>query len=129
MAPPESSGVIRAPDRGSFPLDHFGECTEEQRKYMRCLSRNKFDNMSCRHLSQAYLQCRMDNGLMTKEDMSRLGFLPSETAEVSPRKRKERRKEEDGFVPALTLTLPIYRRLGLAYVFDQLSSFVETFTK
>lgn len=29
---------------------------------------------SCHHLAKAYLQCRMDKGLMAKEDLNNLGF-------------------------------------------------------
>ena len=30
----------RPPDKGSFPLDHFKECTEGKKMYMECLKRN-----------------------------------------------------------------------------------------
>lgn len=30
------------------------------REYMQCLKANKNNNGACRHLSKAYLQCRMD---------------------------------------------------------------------
>jgi len=64
----------RAPDKGSFPLDHFGECKIFKEKFMACLSSNKFDNSKCRIQSKDYLECRMDNQLMTKEPLEKLGF-------------------------------------------------------
>ena len=39
-----------------------------------CLSENNHKNSECRQQSKDYLQCRMDRGLMAKEDWSKLGF-------------------------------------------------------
>ncbi|KAJ3607924.1 hypothetical protein NHX12_024975 [Muraenolepis orangiensis] len=64
----------RAPDKGAFPLDHLGECKGFKDAFMKCLSDSKFDNSKCRLQSKDYLQCRMDNQLMTKEPMEKLGF-------------------------------------------------------
>ncbi|XP_061563711.1 cytochrome c oxidase assembly protein COX19 [Cololabis saira] len=64
----------RAPDKGSFPLDHFGECTGFKEKFMKCLRENSFDNSVCRLQSKDYLECRMDHQLMTKEPLEKLGF-------------------------------------------------------
>nr|KAF6348120.1 cytochrome c oxidase assembly factor COX19 [Myotis myotis] len=50
----------RPPDKGSFPLDHFGECRRFQEKFMKCLRDNKFENALCRHESKEYLECRME---------------------------------------------------------------------
>ena len=63
-----------APDKGSFPLDHDGECKVAYLKYMVCLSENGNKNSECRQQSMNYLQCRMDNNLMAKEEWSKLGF-------------------------------------------------------
>ncbi|KAK9717349.1 Cytochrome c oxidase assembly protein cox19 [Basidiobolus ranarum] len=62
------------PDRGSFPLDHEGECKEAMMEYMECLKQNKAVNGACRDLSKAYLKCRMERDLMTKDDFKNLGF-------------------------------------------------------
>ncbi|KAJ0060274.1 hypothetical protein NL108_007784 [Boleophthalmus pectinirostris] len=64
----------RAPDKGSFPLDHFGECKAFKDKFMKCLSENNFDNSLCRLQSKEYLECRMEHQLMTKEPLEKLGF-------------------------------------------------------
>ncbi|RKP07113.1 hypothetical protein THASP1DRAFT_3106, partial [Thamnocephalis sphaerospora] len=63
------------PDRGSFPLDHYGsECKNVMQQYMLCLRENRQSIEPCRHLSKAYLQCRMDHELMDKDEMRNLGF-------------------------------------------------------
>ena len=52
----------KPPDNGSFPLDHFRECSEAKESYMACLKENSMraDSDECRKLSASYLQCRMD---------------------------------------------------------------------
>lgn len=72
----------RAPDKGSFPLDHFGECSEAKAKYVACLRENGMhaDAEECRQLSAAYLQCRMDTKLMAKEDLHKLGYAGSSSS-------------------------------------------------
>ncbi|XP_062858865.1 cytochrome c oxidase assembly protein COX19 [Trichomycterus rosablanca] len=64
----------RPPDKGSFPIDHFGECKAFKEKFMQCLRDNNFDNSLCRLQSKEYLECRMDRHLMAKEPLERLGF-------------------------------------------------------
>ena len=63
-----------APDKGSFPLDHDGECKEFYLKFMVCLSDNNNSNSACRQQSKNYLNCRMEKGLMEKESWRRLGY-------------------------------------------------------
>ncbi|CAH1794976.1 unnamed protein product [Owenia fusiformis] len=62
------------PEKGSFPLDHLGECKAQMVKYMKCLRTHKNENSKCRLESKEYLQCRMDNDLMKKEDWKKLGL-------------------------------------------------------
>ena len=75
----------RAPEKGVFPLDHFGECKQVgvrycacthtlhclvnmlvnlglqiSQQYLACLKENANDAAKCRELSKLYLQCRMD---------------------------------------------------------------------
>ncbi|XP_048407934.1 cytochrome c oxidase assembly protein COX19 [Stegostoma tigrinum] len=74
----------RPPDKGSFPLDHLGECKEFKEKFMNCLRASKFDNSLCRQQSKEYLECRMERQLMTKEPLEKLGFkdlIDSNTSE------------------------------------------------
>uniref|UniRef100_A0A182PK93 Flavoprotein domain-containing protein n=1 Tax=Anopheles epiroticus TaxID=199890 RepID=A0A182PK93_9DIPT len=66
--------IPTAPEKGSFPLDHGGQCRKLMLFYMRCLRENADDNSACREESKAYLQCRMDNDLMAREDFSKLGY-------------------------------------------------------
>lgn len=62
------------PLKGSFPLDHEGECKKSMLRYMICLRENSNQNSECRQLSKEYLECRMQNQLMAKEEWSKLGF-------------------------------------------------------
>ncbi|XP_054573032.1 cytochrome c oxidase assembly protein COX19 [Eptesicus fuscus] len=64
----------RPPDKGSFPLDHFGECKRFQEQFMKCLRASKFESALCRHESKAYLECRMERQLMAQEPLEKLGF-------------------------------------------------------
>ncbi|KAL7420059.1 Cytochrome c oxidase assembly protein cox19 [Cryptotrichosporon argae] len=65
---------VSPPQRGSFPLDHDGECKTYMLAYMRCIKANAQDNGACRPESRAYLECRMDHGLMQRDDMANLGL-------------------------------------------------------
>ncbi|KAJ8362817.1 hypothetical protein SKAU_G00116480 [Synaphobranchus kaupii] len=64
----------RPPDKGSFPLDHFGECKPFKEKFMKCLRDNGHDNSLCRRQSKEYLECRMERQLMAKEPLEKLGY-------------------------------------------------------
>ncbi|KAM6898447.1 cytochrome c oxidase assembly protein COX19 [Lycodopsis pacificus] len=80
----------RAPDKGAFPLDHFGECKAFKETFMKCLRNNNFDNSLCRLQSKDYLECRMDNQLMAKEPLTKLGFKdmmdpPPSQADTDPK--------------------------------------------
>jgi cytochrome c oxidase assembly protein subunit 19 len=52
----------KPPDKGSFPLDHFGECSDAKVEYMRCLKQHNMQAQTdeCRELSAKYLKCRME---------------------------------------------------------------------
>ncbi|KAI9636283.1 putative metal ion transporter [Dioszegia hungarica] len=65
---------VSPPARGSFPLDHDGECKTFMISYLKCLKANAADNGVCRPESRKYLECRMDHGLMTRDDMANLGL-------------------------------------------------------
>ncbi|WVN89341.1 cytochrome c oxidase assembly protein COX19 [Cryptococcus depauperatus CBS 7841] len=62
------------PQRGSFPLDHDGECKAAMVAYLKCMKENANDNGKCRLQSKNYLECRMDKGLMQRDDMINLGL-------------------------------------------------------
>ncbi|XP_060076515.1 cytochrome c oxidase assembly protein COX19-like [Ylistrum balloti] len=74
MATPGRRINLRPPDKGSFPLDHEGECKNAMTKYMTCLKENQQDNGLCRVQAKEYLECRMNNNLMAKEAWSKLGY-------------------------------------------------------
>ncbi|KAI8917590.1 hypothetical protein DFJ77DRAFT_428962, partial [Powellomyces hirtus] len=71
------------PERGSFPLDLNGDCADFVKAYMKCIKGAKGDNDKCKPLAKDYLQCRMDHGLMTKDEFSNLGFHDS-TPKTTP---------------------------------------------
>ncbi|KAF2202970.1 hypothetical protein GQ43DRAFT_368020 [Delitschia confertaspora ATCC 74209] len=49
------------PERGSFPLDHDGECKSVMASYLRCIKAHRGTNDNeCRMQAKAYLQCRME---------------------------------------------------------------------
>ncbi|KIM85482.1 hypothetical protein PILCRDRAFT_817510 [Piloderma croceum F 1598] len=64
----------RPPDRGSFPLDHYGECKKQMMQYMDCLRQNSSTSTPCRVLSKDYLDCRMNHGLMERDEWKNLGL-------------------------------------------------------
>ncbi|KAF4622964.1 hypothetical protein D9613_001680 [Agrocybe pediades] len=70
---------VTPPDRGSFPLDHYGECSEKMKMYMACLKENGSTSTPCRHLSKDYLDCRMDKGLMERDEWKNLGLSNVDT--------------------------------------------------
>ncbi|KAK2169878.1 hypothetical protein LSH36_6g05066 [Paralvinella palmiformis] len=62
------------PEKGAFPLDHAGECKSIMVSFMRCLHDNKNVNAYCREEARQYLDCRMKNNLMAKEEWRNLGY-------------------------------------------------------
>ena len=67
------------PARGSFPLDHGGQCKAEMLAFAACIRLHESAHHPCRDLSRSYLECRMQRGLMAPEDLNSLGFDPSVT--------------------------------------------------
>lgn len=75
---------VSPPQRGSFPLDHDGgcvrvrtdpgECKNFMLSYMSCLKASGSDSGKCRVQAKAYLACRMDTGLMGRDDFVNLGL-------------------------------------------------------
>lgn len=66
------------PERGSFPLDHDGECRIQMLDYLNCMKLVKGENApNCRLLAKDYLKCRMDNKLMDEDEWKHLG-LPAD---------------------------------------------------
>ncbi|GMM58424.1 Cox19 protein [Maudiozyma humilis] len=63
------------PERGSFPLDHDGECVTQMAKYLACMKLVQNENApNCRLLAKEYLRCRMDHRLMDRDEWSHLGL-------------------------------------------------------
>ena len=114
------------PARGSFPLDHAGECKPHMTAFLACMRAQTeaatggahrggeaaAAHAGCKELSKAYLQCRMQRGLMAPEDLDSLGFSPlhvvtppppppPEEGQAAPRERiagMSAAKKQGGFI-------------------------------
>ncbi|NWI65259.1 COX19 protein, partial [Todus mexicanus] len=73
----------RPPDKGAFPLDHFGECSAFKESFMQCLRDSGYESSACRQRAMAYLE-----QLMANEPLEKLGFkdLIDEKSEAKPEK-------------------------------------------
>ncbi|CAG9939405.1 unnamed protein product [Clonostachys rosea f. rosea IK726] len=75
------------PQRGSFPLDHDGECRDLMKNYLACIKKVRGVNEDeCRGLAKSYLSCRMDRNLMAKDEFKNLGFQDAPGANGSQQK-------------------------------------------
>ncbi|KLJ10210.1 cytochrome c oxidase assembly protein COX19 [Blastomyces silverae] len=64
------------PERGSFPLDHDGECKYIISSYLKCLRKEAgVNDEHCRKLAKSYLTCRMENNLMAPDNFENLGLV------------------------------------------------------
>jgi cytochrome c oxidase assembly protein subunit 19 len=60
MATPAKRGPAPTPpDKGSFPLDHFGECRPFQADYLACVKESGAKAANCKPIMKLYLECRM----------------------------------------------------------------------
>eukprot|EP00698_Gefionella_okellyi_P017065 TRINITY_DN4947_c0_g1_i1.p2 TRINITY_DN4947_c0_g1~~TRINITY_DN4947_c0_g1_i1.p2 ORF type:complete len:116 (+),score=16.37 TRINITY_DN4947_c0_g1_i1:114-461(+) len=99
----QSSGTApKPPQKGSFPLDHFGDCKQYADEYLACLKRNGNESIACKEQSKAFLVCRTETGLMAKEDLEALGLDKKRETEFV-REPVTERKEARGFVAGATL--------------------------
>ncbi|CAJ0571536.1 unnamed protein product, partial [Mesorhabditis spiculigera] len=65
---------VSPPLKGAFPLDHDKKCKLDMLNYMCCLHEKKQKNTECRDLARGYFKCRMENGLMDRDDWNTLGY-------------------------------------------------------
>ncbi|KAF7950967.1 uncharacterized protein EAE97_002519 [Botrytis byssoidea] len=81
------------PERGSFPLDHDGECKSVMQSYLNCMKKVRgMNDPECRDLAKSYLSCRMDRNLMAKDELKNLGFA-DESPETKGVDKKDDAKE------------------------------------
>ncbi|GAQ82352.1 hypothetical protein KFL_001090010 [Klebsormidium nitens] len=91
------------PEKGVFPLDHFGECKQHMAAYMACLKEHGSQSEPCRELSKTYLQCRMERNLMAKQDLEELGFREGSNEREQPTSSTETdEKKRTGFIGGLS---------------------------
>ncbi len=74
-------GKRGAPDKGSFPLDHFRVCEEQVIRFNECMERHGMMPKKCQRFQKNYLECRMKSGLMKPESFEKLGFTRENTWE------------------------------------------------
>jgi len=86
--------VVRPPQRGIFPLDHERSCSAPMQEYLDCLAQHDDRHYQCQDFSKLYLQCRMENGLMSQEDLNHLGYAHK----ITTAKEYDLSKEKEGFV-------------------------------
>ncbi|KAG7382777.1 Cytochrome c oxidase assembly protein cox19 [Phytophthora pseudosyringae] len=98
QAPSQSK---RPPEKGSFPLDHYGECKPAMKEFLACMREHSNSHIDCKKLSAAYLQCRMDKGLMKPEELEKLGFHEEGMKKTWTEQTNEGRKEGEGFVAGM----------------------------
>ncbi|OQS03852.1 hypothetical protein THRCLA_21043 [Thraustotheca clavata] len=89
--------TTRPPEKGAFPLDHYGECKEPIKVYLECLRQKKNNQIDCKHLAQRYLECRMEKGLMQRENLDKLGF-DEKSYNTGRATSSEGKREKEGFV-------------------------------
>ena len=83
-----------APDRGSFPLDHFHECEEQAHLYHECLEKHQMVPKRCQKYQVNYIECRMKYGLMGaklkgEKPMENFGFTEVNTWETEEQKKRQ----------------------------------------
>ncbi|KAH7026349.1 uncharacterized protein B0I36DRAFT_249293 [Microdochium trichocladiopsis] len=91
------SGKPIPPERGSFPLDHDGECKDVMKQYLACIKKVKGVNEDqCRNIAKAYLSCRMDKNLMARDEFKNLGFQDEAKKPLSPPQNQPPEKGKKG---------------------------------
>ncbi|CAL6280216.1 unnamed protein product [Bathycoccus prasinos] len=88
------AGNPLAPEKGAFPLDHFGECATFKETYLKCLQKQKSDANKCKMESKSYLECRMAKELMAKQPLSELGFTEEDPKEETNSNRVQKEEEK-----------------------------------
>ncbi|KAL4859477.1 Cytochrome c oxidase assembly protein COX19 [Chlorella vulgaris] len=97
----------RPPEKGVFPLDHFGECKQIKEEYLVCLKQHSSDAEACRELAKTYLKCRMERNLMAKQDLKDLGFAEGDGPAPAPAPKEQqptsdkRRIETEGYLAGM----------------------------
>lgn len=92
----------KPPAKGSFPLDHLAECKLFAVAYEQCLEQHGKISSHCRKEARLYLQCRMERGLMAKEEWEKLGLgndkIDTGSSDKNGGKRVEATAEATGFI-------------------------------
>lgn len=79
---------VSAPEKGTFPLDHFRECKSFIDKYLECVNKHESMPKRCQKLQIEYLNCRMDHNLMKRESLEDLGYTKQNSYETEMDQKK-----------------------------------------
>ena len=82
-------GRRSAPERGSFPLDHFRLCEEQALRFNDCMAGHGMMPKKCQRFQKNYLQCRMKAGLMKPEPLENLGFTEANSYPAELQRKAE----------------------------------------
>lgn len=58
--------------------DSTGDCKAIVKEYLACVKRSRGSNDQCRHLARQFLECRMEHGLMARDEFANLGFVDAD---------------------------------------------------
>mmetsp|Transcript_8983 Transcript_8983/g.15417 ORF Transcript_8983/g.15417 Transcript_8983/m.15417 type:complete len:121 (+) Transcript_8983:66-428(+) len=94
------------PEKGSFPLDHFGECRGAMREFLQCMQEHNNLESECRDKAKSYFKCRMELGLMAQQPFEDLGFTETAKPRNTASPDSFHRKEREGFVAGLRRVRP-----------------------
>ncbi|KAL3094301.1 hypothetical protein niasHS_004057 [Heterodera schachtii] len=97
-SPLAQNAAATPPLKGSFPLDYQQVCHLEMLQYLCCLKEKDGQNSECRDRAFGYFKCRMDNGLMDRDEWPKLGFK-----DLAEQQQQQQREEEEKAVVATEL--------------------------
>ena len=113
MSAPPKVPQPKAPELGAFPLDHFRECSDKIKEYFTCLERENHLAPKCRDETRNYLECRMEKGLMVKQDVKKFGLPQTSFVETrSDMKRAIREAKSQGIVEFISVVEKIDQFTG-----------------
>jgi cytochrome c oxidase assembly protein subunit 19 len=88
--------TAKPPQRGVFPLDHFGECRPLLESHLACLSTSGGRAAACEDTARQYLECRMARDLMLPEELEKLGFRAGAEGRAKAAREEASRGSDDG---------------------------------
>ena len=104
----KKAGPAKPPEKGSFPLDHGGECKPQADTFKKCMSEHGSRHAPCKSIAKLYFECCMNKNLMAQEDLSTMGFSVEQTnrmneaeANVDQMDQARSKYKKEGYVAGL----------------------------